>query len=337
MAEDRARRRLAAILVADVVGYSRLIEFDEAGTLSALKHLRREVIDPLLSKYSRPYRQAHGRRRHRRVRLRRRRRSLCGRAAEGHRGRRADGMSRPERRIVFRIGVNLGDVVVEGDDLLGDGVNVAARLEQLCDPGGVLVSGTAYDQLHGKLDVPLEFCRRAAGQEHRRAGSHLSCADFLCLDDSVDQKLNQCTLYQMNGGNDATRKEYSLDKGDPLYDHLATYAVGLIALVSLHHEPIRKQISALPEILIDGTVENRPHDMGPACGELTERNFWPVAGTLRLDGAFLARRRTAVPLHPMASTVRLWSGPRRAPEPPGVVLFSTLTELSRRKEAQPQA
>ena len=63
----------------------------------------------------------------------------------------------PDRRIVFRIGVNLGDVVVEGDDLLGDGVNVAARLEQLCEPGGVLVSGTAFDHLQGRLGLPLEF------------------------------------------------------------------------------------------------------------------------------------------------------------------------------------
>ena len=58
----------------------------------------------------------------------------------------------PERRIVFRIGVNFGDVVVDGDDLLGDGVNVAARLEQLCEPGGVLVSGTAYDHLEAGSD-----------------------------------------------------------------------------------------------------------------------------------------------------------------------------------------
>ena len=58
---------------------------------------------------------------------------------------------------MFRIGVNLGDVVVEGDDLLGDGVNVAARLEQLCEPGGVLVSGTAFDHLQGRLGLPLEF------------------------------------------------------------------------------------------------------------------------------------------------------------------------------------
>src|SRR4030095_12440287 len=63
----------------------------------------------------------------------------------------------PERRIVFRVGINLGDIVVEGDDLLGDGGNVAARLEQLCDPGGVLLSGTAYDQLQGKVGLPIDF------------------------------------------------------------------------------------------------------------------------------------------------------------------------------------
>ena len=63
----------------------------------------------------------------------------------------------PERRIVFRIGINLGDVVVEGEDLLGDGVNIAARLEQLCEPGGVMISGTAYDHLKGKLNVPLDY------------------------------------------------------------------------------------------------------------------------------------------------------------------------------------
>ena len=68
----------------------------------------------------------------------------------------------PDRRIVFRIGINLGDVVVEDGDLLGDGVNVAARLEQLCDPGGVLISGTAYDHLHGKLELALEF----TGEQH---------------------------------------------------------------------------------------------------------------------------------------------------------------------------
>jgi TolB-like protein len=148
-------RRLAAILVADVVGYSHLVEQNEAGTLAALKEIRREVIDPLLAAH-------HGRIV-----------KLMGDGAIAEFGSVVDAVAcavavqkgvterqadvPPERRIVFRIGINLGDVVVEGDDLLGDGVNIAARLEQLCEPGGVMISGTAYDHLQGKLDVPLEF------------------------------------------------------------------------------------------------------------------------------------------------------------------------------------
>jgi class 3 adenylate cyclase len=160
MAKASMERRLAAILVADVVGYSRLVEHDEAGTLSALKALRREVIDPLLAEH-------HGRIV-----------KLLGDGAIAEFGSVVDaaicavamqkGVAehqadvRPERRIVFRIGINLGDVVVEGDDLLGDGVNIAARLEQICEPGGVLISGTAYDHLQGKLGLPLEF----TGEQH---------------------------------------------------------------------------------------------------------------------------------------------------------------------------
>jgi adenylate cyclase len=149
MASRRAERRLAAILAADVVAYSRLVERDEASTLAAIRDLRREVIDPLLAEH-------HGRIA-----------KLIGdgaiavfasvveavactvavqRAAAAHQ---AEVPS--DRRIVFRIGVNLGDVMVDGEDVLGDGVNIAARPEQLCGPGGVLVSGTVYDQLQGKL------------------------------------------------------------------------------------------------------------------------------------------------------------------------------------------
>ncbi len=159
----RAERRLAAILASDIVGYSRLIEQDEAGTLAAIKALRREVIDPLLAEHK-----------GRVVKL-------MGDGAIAEFGSVVDAVAcavavqkgsaalqagvPPGRRIVFRIGVNLGDVVVEGDgDLLGDGVNVAARLEQLCEPGGVLVSGTAYDHLQGRLDLPLEF----AGEQRVR-------------------------------------------------------------------------------------------------------------------------------------------------------------------------
>jgi class 3 adenylate cyclase len=151
----RAERRLAAILAADIVGYSRLIEEDEAGTLAAIKELRASPIDPLLAEHK-----------GRIVKL-------MGDGAIVEFGSVVDAVacavaiqkavadrqakSPPDRRIAFRIGVNLGDVVVDGDDLLGDGVNVAARLEQLCEPGGVLVSGTAFDHLQGRLGLPLEF------------------------------------------------------------------------------------------------------------------------------------------------------------------------------------
>ena len=149
MAIQRVERRLAAILAADIVGYSRLVERDEAGTLATIKGLRETAIDPLLAEHQ-----------GRIVKL-------MGDGAIVEFGSVVDAVAcavalqkavaaaqadmPADRRIVFRIGVNLGDVVVEGDDLLGDGVNVAARLEQLCEPGGVLVSGTAYDQLQGKL------------------------------------------------------------------------------------------------------------------------------------------------------------------------------------------
>ena len=155
MTTARTERRLAAILAADIVGYSRLIEQDEAGTLAAIKGLRETAIDPLLAEHK-----------GRIVKLMgdgaivefasvvdavacavAMQKAVADRQAK----------TPADRRIVFRIGVNLGDVVVEGDDLLGDGVNVAARLEQLCEPGGVLVSGTAYDHLQGRLGLPLEF------------------------------------------------------------------------------------------------------------------------------------------------------------------------------------
>src|SRR5262249_33801172 len=142
-------------MAADVVGYSRMIEADEGGTLAALRALRAEVIDPLIAGH-----------RGRVVKL-------MGDGAivefasvvdavqaavavqQALRGRQA-GVN-DSRRIVLRIGITLGDVVVDGDDLLGDGVNVAARIEQLCPPGGVMISGTAFDQLRGKLELPLDF------------------------------------------------------------------------------------------------------------------------------------------------------------------------------------
>src|SRR5271167_4498803 len=147
-------RRLAAILAADVAGYSRLIEADEEGTLERVKALRRELLDPKIAE---------------------------------HRGRivktTGDGLlvefasvvdavrcavevqqAMPERntsvaadnRIELRIGINLGDVIVEGDDLYGDGVNIAARIEALADAGGVFVSNTVHDHVRDRLPFVFE-------------------------------------------------------------------------------------------------------------------------------------------------------------------------------------
>jgi adenylate cyclase len=151
MAEAAARRRLAAILAADVVGYSRLMEAAEVATLDRVKAHRAELIDPLLA--------AHGGRLIK----------LMGDGslvefpsvveavacaldiqqgiAQREAGRPAD------EAIRLRIGINLGDVLVEGDDLYGDGVNIAARLEGLAEPGGIVLSAAAFDQVVGKLPV----------------------------------------------------------------------------------------------------------------------------------------------------------------------------------------
>jgi TolB-like protein/class 3 adenylate cyclase/Tfp pilus assembly protein PilF len=150
----RVERRLAAIMAADIVGYSHLIELDEDGTLAAIKLLRREIIDPLLAEH-------HGRIA-----------KLMGDGAIVEFGSVVDALAcavaiqkevsarqtgfGSDRRIVFRIGINLGDVVVEDGDLLGDGVNIAARLEGLAEPGGILVSSTVHDHLQGRLSFHLE-------------------------------------------------------------------------------------------------------------------------------------------------------------------------------------
>ena len=147
-------RRLAAIVSADVVGYSRLMGQDETGTLAALKNLRQEVVDP---------------------------------AVAGHGGRivktTGDGllMEFPsvvnavrcsvemqsamvnrttdvpcDRRITFRIGINIGDIIVEGDDIFGDGVNVAARLQEIAPPGGICISSRVHDDVRDRLDAAFD-------------------------------------------------------------------------------------------------------------------------------------------------------------------------------------
>ena len=151
--QPRVERRLAAILVADAAGYSRLMGADEVATLRALKGHRNELVDPLIA--------AH----HGRIVKNMGDGFLvefasavdavaCGVATQ-HAMARRNADVHADRRIAFRIGINVGDIIVEGTDIHGDGVNVAARMEALAEPGGICISGTAYEQVRDKL--PFAF------------------------------------------------------------------------------------------------------------------------------------------------------------------------------------
>ncbi|MEJ2122674.1 MAG: adenylate/guanylate cyclase domain-containing protein [Alphaproteobacteria bacterium] len=147
-------RRLAAIFAADVVGYSRLIRTDEEGTLAAFQALRSELVDPKIDAHRGRIVKTTGD-------------GLLVEFASVVDAVRAAGelqkaigernANLPEaKRIIFRVGINLGDVVIDGDDIHGDGVNVAARLEALAEPGGICVSGTVHDQVRDRLDFAFE-------------------------------------------------------------------------------------------------------------------------------------------------------------------------------------
>src|SRR4051812_23325378 len=148
-------RRLAAILAADVVGFSRMMGADEEGTLVRLKRVRAELIDPSIGEYRGRIFKTTG------DGLLAEFPSVvdavqCAARVQAGMQERAAAEAAADRRIVFRVGINLGDVIVEGDDLYGDGVNVAARLEGICDPGGVFISGNAHDQVAEKCKLSFE-------------------------------------------------------------------------------------------------------------------------------------------------------------------------------------
>ena len=147
-------RRLTAILAADVVGYSRLMGADEAGTLAALKAVRTELIDGKIAQHQGRIVKLTGD-------------GILAEfpsvvnalacASEVQRGVRERNTDVPQnRRIEFRVGVNVGDVIVEGDDIYGDGVNVASRLESVADPGGITVAQAVRDHVGNRLDLAFE-------------------------------------------------------------------------------------------------------------------------------------------------------------------------------------
>jgi adenylate cyclase len=154
MSESGRSRRLTAVVSADVAGYSRLMGADEEGTLSTLKSLLRDFIDPKITEYG-------GR--------------IVKTAGDGflleypsvvdavrccidlQQGIFERNISTPiERRMLFRIGINVGDVIADGDDIFGDGVNIAARLEAMADPGGICISRAVVDQVKGKIELDFE-------------------------------------------------------------------------------------------------------------------------------------------------------------------------------------
>src|SRR6516162_3998612 len=154
MSGERAERRLAAILAADVAGYSRLMGEDEEGTLAALRAVRRELADPkiaehrgrivkttgdgLLAEFASVVDAV-------RCAVELQREMITRNAAEP-----------AERRIEFRMGINVGDVIIEDGDIFGDGVNIAARLEALAEPGGICLSAAAHEQVRHRLDIAFD-------------------------------------------------------------------------------------------------------------------------------------------------------------------------------------
>jgi TolB-like protein len=154
MTEGPVQRRLAAIMVVDVVGYSRMMSADEAGTLSALRERRRAILEPVVK--------AHG---GRIVKLMGDGALLefgsAVKAVEAavelqRKFAAANEPNSEEHRILLRIGINLGEVVGEGSDIYGEGVNIAARLEALAEPGGVCISAKVHDEVRGKVDAAFE-------------------------------------------------------------------------------------------------------------------------------------------------------------------------------------
>ena len=174
MTAQEVKRKLTAILSADVKGYSRLMGEDEVGTIhtlnaykevmtSLIQHHRGRVVDApgdnVLAEFGSVVDAVE-----------------C--AVEIQKELKTRNAELPEnRRMEFRIGVNLGDVIEDGEQILGDGVNIAARLENLSEAGGICISGTAYDQVENKLSLGYEYLGRTGRKEHRKASAGLSSSD----------------------------------------------------------------------------------------------------------------------------------------------------------------
>lgn len=151
MADDKVKRRLTTVLCADVYGYSRLMEADETGTLETLRRYRTAIAglverhdgrivntwgDAVIAEFASVVEAVQ-----------------CAVEIQHEISSQASSQASP---MQFRIGINLGDVMVDGSDIYGDGVNIASRLQELAEPGGVVISSSVYDQVHNKLSVGFD-------------------------------------------------------------------------------------------------------------------------------------------------------------------------------------
>jgi adenylate cyclase len=220
-------RRLAAVLAFDMVGYSRLIGADEQGTLAAVRRHRSDILNPKAAQY-------HGRivkftGDGGLIEFASVVDSVCF-AVEVQSALNEDNSAVSEdRQFRYRIGVNIGDIVLDEGDIYGDGVNVAARLEELADPGGICISGTAFDQVKGKLDLTFE----QLGEKQVKNIAEPIYVYRVVLDEqasalTVSQAScgqNDAGTYQTQSARQASGRAIADDiRGYWLYDHL--WAVG---------------------------------------------------------------------------------------------------------------
>ena len=173
MTTDKTKRKLIAVVHADVKGYSRMMGEDDEYTVRTLASNRQEMYrlvelhegqvrdtagDGFLVEFSSVV-------------------DAVKFSVEFQREMKKRNADIPEaKKMEFRIGVNIGDVIQDGGTIYGDGVNIAARLEGLADPGGICISGAAYEQVKKRLDVGFEYVGREIRQEHREAGAHVQGA-----------------------------------------------------------------------------------------------------------------------------------------------------------------
>ena len=185
MAKARVERRLAAVLAADVVGYSRLMGADEVATLTSLKSHRRELLNPAITEYRGRIVKTTG------DGMLLEFASVVDAVAFAVKVQRTmlkRNVPIPDdKQIVFRIGINVGDIIIDGDDIFGDGVNIAARLEALCEPGGVCISRAANEQIRDKLSLSFaDLGEQAVKNIARAVGVYgLAARDIMLLPESA--------------------------------------------------------------------------------------------------------------------------------------------------------